>query len=95
MELKKIENQFPLNLSNDQSGNICIRHDFDELAYSLSNLGQKILYEILAKLNSRENGDMQAVKLDAAELGRIGIGFSKNHIYKTFPDVCKEVQSYS
>lgn len=93
MELKKIENQFPLNLSNDQSGQICIRHDFDELAYTLSNLGQKILYEILAKLNSRDEGDKQAVKLDAAELDRIGIGFSKAHIYKAFPDVCKEVQS--
>ncbi len=93
MELKKIENQFPLNLSDDQSGQICIRHDFDELAYSLSNPGQKILYEILTKLNSRESGSMQVVKLDAAELDRIGIGFSRTYIYKTFPDACKEVQS--
>lgn len=87
------EFNFPISVSDDDSGKVVMRHDFEEMTYSLSNMGQKILFEVLSKLNSYETSDNQVVKLTAAELDQFGTGFSKTHVYKTFSEACKEVQA--
>ncbi|MFK0569726.1 replication initiation protein [Endozoicomonas sp.] len=71
---------------------VVIRHDFEEARYSLSNMGQKVFYEILAKLDSFKRASDQLVCLRAAELERIGIGYTKSTIYRQFRSACEEVQ---
>ena len=74
-------------------GKITFRHDFENATYSLSNMGQKILCEVLARINSFEKAENQVIELTAAELDQLGIGFAKASIYRTFKKACEEVQS--
>ena len=83
----------PFMHDGNSKDTVVMRHDFEDARYSLSNMGQKILYEILAKLDSFSSAEDQLVCLTAAELEELGIGFSKTNIYTKFESACDEVQN--
>ncbi len=93
MEEDEQQLAFPLlDTSVSSEGKVVMRHDFETAKYSLSNLGQKLFYEILARVDSYSPAEEQVIRLSAAELLNMGIGLKKSNVYKSFFDVCEEVQ---
>lgn len=86
---------FPLLPKENSDGKIVMRHDFELARYNLSNLGQKIFFEVLAKIDSFSSSDSQTITLSAIELVNINVGFGKSSIYRNFKLACEEVLALS
>lgn len=90
--------QIPVNdflLNPEKNNKIVMRHDFETACYSLSNMGQKVFFEVLAKIDSFSPAKDQVIRLSPSELEKTGIGFARSNIYKHFASACEEIQTLS
>ena len=68
-----------------------MRHDFEKMVYPIGNrLEQKIFYELLSKIKSKENYENQELTISAKELTDLGIG--KGYVYRNFIQCCEDVR---
>lgn len=82
-----------LTMDVEYTDMVVVTNDFeDNLTYSLSDFGQKIFFEVLSRVNSRESHENQIITITAAELEKAGLGFSRGMIYKHFAKACQEVR---
>ncbi len=82
-------------LNPEKNNKIVMRHDFETACYSLSNMGQKVFFEVLAKIDSFSPAKDQVIRLSPSELEQTGIGFARSNIYKHFASACEEIQTLS
>ena len=75
----------------DTSDRIAVRHDFEEVGYYLSDFAQKILYEVLTKIDSKISAKGQLICIRASELPDFA-DYPRSTVYRKFKSACEEVR---
>lgn len=86
------QESLPLFDPIDAADMVVVLHDLESMTYKLSDMGQAIFFEILRKLDSRENYEDQRISVTAKEMEFQYHAFSKPTIYRNFAKACTEVR---